>query len=95
MGGSVVALAWMANVVCMLLIAIAAWKDGASSPSLVGPLLGASLPILVLPLAFMSPGDLGYVVFLAVPLTALTWLWVAVAWLRGMGPPPAVSGPSG
>lgn len=90
-GASVVLLAWTAFVVCLIPITATALRDGVAELSLVGPLLAASLPVLLLPLGMVAPGDIGYVVFLSLPLSALAWLWIAAAWLRGIGSPPPVN----
>jgi hypothetical protein len=91
-GRNIVFFAWAGFVACLLVIAVLAYRDGAAPRSVAGPLIAACLPILLLPVAYAAPGDLGIVVFMAMPLTGLAWLWVAFTWLRTdlrAGPPTA------
>ena len=88
-GPRMVFLAWAVFTACLIPISAAAWRDHAETPGRVGPLLAASLLILVFPVAFAMPGVIGYVVFLAIPLTALAWLWIALGWLRAEPSTPA------
>ena len=82
-------LAWALFTACLIPITAAAWLDHTAAPGRVGPLLAASLLILVFPVAFAMPGAIGYVVFLAIPLTALAWLWIAIGWIRAEPRAPA------
>lgn len=84
-GPGVVSVCWLIFVGCLVPISVAAWRDGAAKPSRVGPLLAASLPIILVPAAIVVPGDIGYVIFLAFPLSAVAWLWIALSWLGGRG----------
>ena len=81
-GGNIVFFAWAGFIVCLLLLALAAYRDRAGPRSVAGPLIAACLPILVIPIAIAAPGDLGIVVFMAIPFTALAWLWGGFTWLR-------------
>jgi hypothetical protein len=63
-------------------VAVVAWRDGAADASVAGPLVVASLPFLLVPAAIAVPGELGDIVFLNFPLTALAWFWIAIVWLR-------------
>jgi len=96
-GGYIVFFAWAGTVVCLLVLAVAAYRDRVAPLSVAGPLIAACLPILVIPVAIAAPGDLGTVVFLAIPFTALAWLWVGLTWLRRDVPvrPPTAQGPVG
>jgi hypothetical protein len=94
-GAAVVLLVWITFVVCLIPITARAWRDGIAELSLIGPLLAASLPILLLPVGIAAPGDIAYVIFLPLPLSSIAWLWIAAAWLRGVGsPPPIDRGPA-
>lgn len=84
-GPFVVFVCWVIFVWCLIPISVAAWRDGAATPSRVGPLLAASLPIILVPAAMAVPGDIAYVIFLVFPLSAVAWLWIAVSWLGGRG----------
>jgi len=55
---------------------------GVAKLSFIGPLLGASLPIVLVPVGIAAPGAVGYVIFLPIPVSAIGWLWIAFAWLR-------------
>ncbi|HEX5148623.1 MAG TPA: hypothetical protein VFW02_06040 [Candidatus Limnocylindrales bacterium] len=81
-GPNVVFVCWVVFVGCLIPISAAAWRDGAAAVSLVGPLLAACLPILLVPAAIIVPGEIAYGVFLSLPLSALAWLWIATSWLR-------------
>lgn len=96
-GGFIVFFAWAGFVACLLLLAVAAYRDRVAPRSVAGPLVAACLPILVIPVAFAAPGDLGTVVFMAIPFTALAWLWVGFTWLRTDVPlrPPSAQGTVG
>jgi hypothetical protein len=91
-GPNVVFVCWVAFVGCLILISVAAWRDDAAAVSLVGPLLAASLPILLVPPAIIVPGDIAYAVFLIFPLSALAWLWIATSWLRERKTPLSADG---
>jgi hypothetical protein len=80
-----VLVAWVTSQVGVLLVAVAAWRDRVVSPSVVGPLVVASLPPLLVPVGIVAPGNIAYVIFLAFPLTAVAWIWLAIAWFRGVG----------
>jgi hypothetical protein len=80
-----VMIAWLVFQVGVLLVASAAWRDRVMRRSVVGPLIVASLPVLLVPVGFVAPGPIAYVIILAFPLTAIAWLWIAWAWLRGVG----------
>jgi hypothetical protein len=84
-GPNVVFACWVIFVGCLIAISVAAWRDGASPPVLVGPLLAATLPVLLVPIAIAAPGDILYVLLLVFPLSALAWLWIAIGWLRRGG----------
>jgi hypothetical protein len=96
-GGFIVFVAWAGSVVCLLLLALAAYRDRVAPRSVAGPLIAACLPILLIPVAFAAPGDLGIAVFMAIPFTGLAWLWVGFTWLRTAMPagPPAEEGTPG
>ena len=96
-GGYIVFFAWAGSVVCLLLLALAAYRDRIAPRSVAGPLIAACLPILVIPVAIAAPGDLGTVVFMAIPFTGLAWLWVGFTWLRTDVPlrPPTAQGAVG
>lgn len=85
-GGYIVFFAWAAFVACLLLLAVAAYRDRVAPRSVAGPLIAACLPILLLPVAIAEPGDIGTAVFMAIPLTGLAWLWVGFVWLRMAAP---------
>jgi hypothetical protein len=82
---SLVVLTWFVFVAGLLLISVAALRDGVAAPSVIGPLVVACLPIVLLPVGIAAPGDIGYAIFLVLPLSAAAWLWIAAAWLRGTG----------
>jgi hypothetical protein len=84
-----VLIAWVTSQIGVLLVAIAAWRDRILPPYVVGPLVVASLPVLLVPVGIVAPGNIAYVIFLAFPLTAIAWIWLAVAWLRGIGIEPS------
>lgn len=86
-GPNVVFVCWVVFVGCLIPISVAAWRDGAAAPSVVGPLIAACVPILLLPAAVIAPGDIAYVVFLNLPLSTLAWLWIGTSWLRGRETP--------
>jgi hypothetical protein len=91
-GRNIVFFAWAGFVACLLLLAVAAYRDRVAARSVAGPLIAACLPILLLPVAIAAPGDLGIAVFMAIPFTGLAWLWVGFTWLRTYVPavqPPA------
>ena len=96
-GGFIVFFAWAGSVVCLLLLALAAYRDRVAPRSVAGPLIAACLPILLIPVAFAAPGDLGIAVFMAIPFTGLAWLWVGFTWLRTNVPavPPTAEGAVG
>jgi hypothetical protein len=94
-GPSFVVLAWFGSVVGVLIVAIAAWRDGVAEPRLVVPLVLASLPVLLVPIGIAAPGDIGFVIFAALPLTAIAWLGAAFAWFRDTGAPPQADRGSG
>jgi hypothetical protein len=79
-----VLIAWVTSQVGVLLVAVAAWRDRVMPPSVVGPLVLASLPVLLVPVGIVAPGNIAYAIFLAFPLTAIAWIWLAVAWFRGV-----------
>jgi hypothetical protein len=81
-GRAIVFFAWAGFVVCLLLLAVAAYRDRIAPRSVAGPLIAACLPILLIPVAIAAPGDLGTAVFMAIPFTGLAWLWVGFTWLR-------------
>jgi hypothetical protein len=80
-----VLIAWVTSQVGVLLLAIAAWRDRVMAPSAVGPLAVANLPVLLVPVGIVAPGNIFYVIFLAFPLNAIAWIWIAVTWFRGGG----------
>ena len=84
-GPGVVFLAWILFDVGLLIVTFRAWRNGTATLAMVAPLLASFLPVLILPIAFLFPGDIGYFVFLSLPLTAVGWLWIAIAWFRGQG----------
>ena len=93
-GRNIVFLAWAGFVACLLLLAVAAYRDRVAPRSVAGPLIAACLPILLIPVAIAAPGDLGTAVFMAIPFTGLAWLWVGFDWLRTDVPavPPTADG---
>jgi hypothetical protein len=92
-GPAIVALAWFVFVVGLLVVSVRAWRHGSVSVSVIAPLIAATLPILVLPVAVLFPGEIGYVVLLEIPLLAFAWPWIALAWLRHREPSPRVGVP--
>lgn len=80
-----VLIAWVTSQVGVLLLAIAASRDRVMAPSAVGPLAVANLPVLLVPVGIVAPGNIFYVIFLAFPLNAIAWIWIAVTWFRGAG----------
>lgn len=77
--------AWVVFQVGVLLIGSAAWRDRVMPRPVAGPLIVASLPVLLVPVGIVAPGPIAYVILLAFPLTTIAWLWIAWAWLRGVG----------
>ena len=84
-GPNIVFLAWILFVLGLFVVVVRAWRDGTASLSMVAPLLASFVPLLVIPVAFVFPGDIAYVAFLALPLSAIGWSWIAIAWFRGQG----------
>ena len=84
-GPPIVFVAWIVFVVGLMVVSVRAWRHGTVSQSTIAPLLVATLPILVVPVAFALPGEIGYVGFLEIPLSAIAWLWIGLAWLRDPG----------
>jgi hypothetical protein len=82
---SSVVLTWFIFVAGLLLISVAALRDGIARPTEIGPLVVACLPIVLLPVGIAAPGDIGYAIFLVLPLSAAAWLRIAAVWLRGTG----------
>lgn len=80
-----VLIAWVTSQVGVLLVAIAAWGDRVMPRSRVGSLVLANLPVLLVPVGIVAPDNTAYVIFLAFPLNAIAWIWIAVAWFRGVG----------
>ena len=68
-GRTIVFLAWAVFVACLLLLAVAAYRDRVAPRSVAGPLIAACLPILLIPVAIAAPDDLGTAVFMAIPFT--------------------------
>jgi hypothetical protein len=84
-GPNIVFLAWILFVLGLFVVVVRAWRDGTASLSMVAPLLASCVPLLAIPLAVVFPGDLVYMAFLALPLSAIGWSWIAIAWFRGQG----------
>jgi hypothetical protein len=84
-GPSVVILVWAVFVACLIPISAAAWRDGVATLIRVGPLLAASLLILLVPVGFAMPGAIAYPIFLGLPLSGLAWIWLVVPWFSTRG----------
>ena len=84
-GPAVVFVAWIVFGAGLSAVAIRAWRQGTATFPMVAPLLAANLPLLLVPIAAVFPGEIGYVALLQIPLSAIGWLWIAIAWFRGEG----------
>ena len=81
-GPVVLFFAWVLFVTCLIPVTAAAWRDRVVSPARVSPLLAVSLLMLLVPVAFARPGDIAYLILLALPLSGFAWVWLTAPWLR-------------